>query len=139
MRLSLLGNIIDLFFPRYCAICDERLLGTEEMLCATCLSGPPDYPNLGNRPMTTIWLKSSGGGFLSKDAALSSITSATPHPSYIIYQLKYMHHPETGIYLGRHRWQRGFGIQILQGIDAIIPIPLTRKREGRPAAIIRAR
>jgi hypothetical protein len=31
MKLSLLGNIIDFLFPRYCAICDERLLGTEEM------------------------------------------------------------------------------------------------------------
>lgn len=44
MKLSLLGNIIDFLFPRYCAICDERLLGTEEMLCATCLLDLPITP-----------------------------------------------------------------------------------------------
>ena len=44
MKLSLLGNIIDFLFPRYCAICDERLLGTEEMLCATCLQDLPITP-----------------------------------------------------------------------------------------------
>ena len=44
MKFSLLGNIIDFLFPRYCAICDERLLGTEEMLCATCLQDLPITP-----------------------------------------------------------------------------------------------
>lgn len=46
-----------------------------------------------------------------------------------VYQLKYMHHPEMGIYLGRMLAKKGLSIQFFDGIDAIIPIPLTRKRE----------
>ena len=35
----------------------------------------------------------------------------------------------VGIYLGRMLAKKGLGIQFFDGIDAIIPIPLTRKRE----------
>ena len=56
MKLSLLGNIIDFLFPRYCAICDQRLLGTEEMLCATCLQDLPISPTW-ETPYETIWLR----------------------------------------------------------------------------------
>ena len=35
-----------------------------------------------------------------------------------VYQLKYMHHPEMGIYLGRMLAKKGLGIQFFDGIDA---------------------
>lgn len=41
MRLSILGKIINLLLPRYCPICDNGLLGSEEMLCINCLKHLP--------------------------------------------------------------------------------------------------
>ena len=46
MRLSILGKIINLLLPRYCPICDNRLLGSEEMLCINCLK---------HLPLTMTW------------------------------------------------------------------------------------
>ena len=61
-------------------------------------------------------------------------------PSNIIYKLKYFDHPEVGIYMGHLIAQKGLGLSNIQipgakpsnlfdGIDAIIPIPLTLKRK----------
>ena len=46
MRLSILGKIINLLLPRYCPVCDNRLLGSEEMLCINCLK---------HLPLTMTW------------------------------------------------------------------------------------
>ena len=100
MKLSLLGNIIDFLFPRYCAICDERLLGTEEMLCATCLQDLPITPTW-EAPYENNMAKMFWGRIpIEKCAALFYYHSHS-NPSYIIYKLKYHHRPDTGNYLGR--------------------------------------
>lgn len=41
MRTSLLRDILDLFFPRTCAICGNVLAGGEEMICIKCLFRMP--------------------------------------------------------------------------------------------------
>ena len=41
MRTSLLRDILDLFFPRTCAICGKVLAGGEEMICIKCLFRMP--------------------------------------------------------------------------------------------------
>ena len=100
MKLSLLGNIIDFLFPRYCAICDERLLGTEEMLCATCLQDLPITPTW-EAPYENNMAKMFWGRIpIEKCAALFYYHSHS-NPSYIIYKLKYHHRPDAGNYLGR--------------------------------------
>lgn len=77
MKLSLLGNIIDFLFPRYCAICDERLLGTEEMLCATCLQDLPITPTW-EAPYENNMAKMFWGRIPIENAPPSSIITATP-------------------------------------------------------------
>lgn len=83
MKLSLLGNIIDFLFPRYCAICDERLLGTEEMLCATCLQDLP-ITQTWEAPYENNMAKMFWGRIpIEKCAALFYYHSHS-NPSYII-------------------------------------------------------
>ena len=128
MKLSLLGNIIDFLFPRYCAICDERLLGTEEMLCATCLQDLPITPTW-EAPYENNMAKMFWGRIpIEKCAALFYYHSHS-NPSYIIYKLKYHQRPDTGNYLGRLIASKGIESDFFKDIDAIIPIPLTRKRQ----------
>ncbi len=48
-----------------------------------------------------------------------------------IYQLKYMHHPEMGIYLGRMLAKKGLGIQFFDGIRRHHPHPAHPKTRER--------
>lgn len=138
MQISLLGKIIDLFFPRFCIECGNRLVGSEEMLCVTCLISLP-YTNTwadfySNEMAKMFW----GQIPIERCAALFRYQSHSL-PSNIIYKLKYFDRPEVGVYMGRLIAQKGLGesnIQLpgdnpsglFEGIDAIIPIPLTPKR-----------
>lgn len=128
MRTSLLRNILDLFFPRTCAICGNVLAGGEEMICIKCLFRMPGTDTwkqpYDNEMAKLFWHLIPIERCCALFHHISHATSARA-----VYQLKYMHHPEMGIYLGRMLAKKGLGIQFFDGIDAIIPIPLTRKRE----------
>lgn len=127
MKLSLLGNIIDFLLPRYCAICDERLLGTEEMLCATCLQDLPITPTW-EAPYENNMAKMFWGRIPIKKCAALFYYHSHSNPSYIIYKLKYHHRPDTGNYLGRLIASKGIESDFFKDIDAIIPIPITKSR-----------
>lgn len=128
MRTSLLRDILDLFFPRTCAICGNVLAGGEEMICIKCLFRMPGTDTweqpYDNEMAKLFWHLIPIERCCALFHHISHATSARA-----VYQLKYMHHPEMGIYLGRMLAKKGLGIQFFDGIDAIIPIPLTRKRE----------
>lgn len=128
MRTSLLRDILDLFFPRTCAICGNVLAGGEEMICIKCLFRMPGTDTwkqpYDNEMAKLFWHLIPIERCCALFHHISHATSARA-----VYQLKYMHHPEMGIYLGRMLAKKGLSIQFFDGIDAIIPIPLTRKRE----------
>ena len=128
MRTSLLRDTLDLFFPRTCAICGNVLAGGEEMICIKCLFRMPGTDTwkqpYDNEMAKLFWHLIPIERCCALFHHISHATSARA-----VYQLKYMHHPEMGIYLGRMLAKKGLGIQFFDGIDAIIPIPLTRKRE----------
>ena len=127
MKLSLLGNIIDFLFPRYCAICDERLLGTEEMLCATCLLDLPITPTW-EAPYENNMAKMFWGRIPVEKCVALFYYHSHSNPSYIIYKLKYHHRPDAGNYLGRLIASKGIESDFFKDIDAIIPIPITKSR-----------
>lgn len=127
MRLSILAKILDLIAPRQCVICKNRLLGEEEILCSSCLL---------HLPRTRTWVKPYDNEMAKMFWKLIPIERCCTlfyykghsYASNLIYQLKYNHHPEIGVYLGKLLAQEGRGIQFFEGIDAIVPIPLTKKR-----------
>ena len=47
----------------------------------------------------------------------------------ILYQLKYKNHPEIGGVMGRMLAREVLGSGFFEGIDAIVPVPLARKRQ----------
>ena len=126
--MQILNDFISLFFPRYCLSCSTSLVGGEETLCTRCIINLPkanyaldDNPIkdrlMGRLPLTygLAYLKLKKGGVVQK----------------MLHQLKYNHHPEIGIKLGKV-----FGHELkLSGLheafDLIIPVPLhvTRKRK----------
>lgn len=126
MQISLLGKILDLLFPRYCLICGSRLQGSEEMLCTSCISTLPrtdTWKNPYENEMAKIFWAHIP---IERCASLFYYQSHSP-ASQAIYALKYGDRPDAGFYLGEIIGHEGNKRNFFEGIDAIIPIPLTPK------------
>lgn len=127
MRYSLLEKVINLLSPRYCPMCESRLLGTEEMLCIPCLRHLPITPTwedpYENRMARMFW------GRIPIERCVSLYYyEGHSDPSYPIYKLKYHHRPDIGEYLGRLIAEKGIEANLFEGIDALLPVPITKAR-----------
>lgn len=128
MKLSILAKIIDLFFPRFCPICGNRLGGEEEGICMACnlhLPRTDTWENPYENEMAKMFwhlipIEKACALFYYKGHSLAS---------NILYQLKYNHRPELAVYMGRLLAQEGIKVNFFDDIDAIIPIPLAKNRK----------
>lgn len=128
MRRSILAKIIDLFFPRFCPICGNRLAGEEESICLSC--------NL-HLPRTDTWEKPYDNEMarmfwhqipIEKACALFYYKGHS-FASNILYQLKYNNRPELAADMGKLLAQEGTRARFFDDIDGIIPIPLSKNRQ----------
>lgn len=127
MRISILAKIIDLFFPRFCAMCGNRLMGEEEMVCMSCLLHLPrtdTWKNPYENEMAKMFwhrmpIEKSGALFYYQGHSLAS---------HLVYQLKYRNYPELGEFLGRIIAQEAGRVNYFDDIDALVPIPLAKNR-----------
>lgn len=121
-----LRDFIDIFSPRYCAVCGCRLNTTERILCAGCRMRLPymRIDDFYDNPISRLfWAK------IPVEKAASFIHYKHDSDSHLLLmQLKYNHRPDIGRSMGEVMAQdlqrRGF----FQDIDAIVPIPLHWKR-----------
>ena len=126
--MQIVNDFISLFFPRYCLSCSTSLVGGEETLCTRCIINLPkanyaldDNPIkdrlMGRLPLTygLVYLKLKKGGVVQK----------------MLHQLKYNHHPEIGVKLGKVFGRELKESGLTDAFDLIIPVPLhaTRKRK----------
>lgn len=142
MRNSFWTRLFDLVAPRNCAICGKRLSVNESTLCATC------HLHL---PLTKFWLSPydnpmarlfwgqiplAGGQAGLRPNSVERVAALffyEPHApaSKIIYDLKYHSQRNTAVAMGRIAAQTMAGSGFFDGIDIIVPIPLTRCRQWR--------
>lgn len=128
MEISLLGNILDFLMPRTCACCGDCLSGSEEMICSRCLFNLPwtdfwDHP-YDNEMAKCFWHLIPIERCCSLYYHVKDTIAARP-----IYRLKYGNDTDIGIYLGEILGEKGMRNRFFEGIDAIVPIPIARKRE----------
>lgn len=124
---SLLQKILDLVIPAKCAICGRSLVGSEEHLCISCLSDLP-LTNTWENPYENDMAKMFWHLMpIERSCALFYYKSHSPS-SQAIYSLKYKNQPDIGRYLGRLLGDYAQRVDFFEGIDAIIPIPLAKKR-----------
>ena len=126
--ISFWHRLFDLISPRTCVICGERLSITEEVICGRCDLHLP-RTNYAVEPYENELAKRFYGRIPIERAAALFFYEGGSEVSRIIFQLKYHNHPEIGVIMGRRTAkefaQKGF----FEGIDAIIPVPLAKKRE----------
>ena len=124
--MNWIKDLISLLFPRYCKVCGRRLTHSENHLCISCLLELPrtHYELIPENLLMQHFIE------------WPEVVSATAYLYYykegkyssLIHHLKYHDHPEVGTYLGRLAATELRESGFFDGIDLIIPVPLSRKR-----------
>ena len=125
----LLNDIRDLLFPRYCKVCGSKLSATEKHLCINCLRMLPltHFEENKFNPMMqkfmgdTVVRRATSWFYYEKEHAYARL----------IHHAKYFGHPDVGYYLGRCAATSLKGSGFFDGINGIIPVPLSRRRQRK--------
>ena len=122
-----LQALLDFFFPRYCLCCRRRMSPGEEVICVRCQADLPRVRTVSfeeNDIARIFW------GLVPIEKGISFFHYA-PHSPYsrILFELKYHDHPEVGKTMGRMMAEELKATSFFDGIDLIVPIPLSRKKE----------
>lgn len=118
-------DLWELFFPRCCVVCEERLARSEEFLCFKCLSSLPRSNTQINKEMEKgLWGKIPVGRahsflYYTKGGDVRKL----------LYELKYYRNPKIGHYMGRCMAEELVPTGFFDGIDYIIPVPLHKKKQ----------
>jgi len=125
--LSLLQNLISLFYPRLCPACQKNLLQYEKVICSHCLTHLPEtnYHFDKDNPLNDLF---KGRVELKQVSALLFYQKGNIVQN-LLHQLKYKGQQAIGIELGQY-----YGEKLIQqidfaNIDLIIPIPLHPKKQ----------
>lgn len=124
-----IDDLKELLFPRYCKVCGRRLMQREQHLCLGCLIELPrtHYErNPDNLLMQHFmeWpevIRATAYFYYQKEGKYSSL----------IHHLKYYDHPETGTFLGLLAAKELKPSGFFEGIDLIVPVPLSKKKERK--------
>lgn len=126
---KIFSNLLDLFYPPLCAVCNGRLTEKEQHLCLECLSQLPKtnqhlHPNnrleeffAGRIPFERI----AAYTYFVKEGSVQKI----------IHELKYKNNPQIGYYIGQLCGEDLKSSDFISNIDLLVPIPLHPKREKK--------
>lgn len=119
-------SVLDFVFPRSCCVCGRALYGSEEVLCAECLWRLPRlrYSSVvGN----ALWT------YLNEKEEVERAMSLFVYKpggvmGRVVHDFKYRHHPDTARYMGRMLGRELLPTGFFEGIDVMVPMPITRSR-----------
>jgi ComF family protein len=119
--LSYLRDFTGLFFPGYCAACENALYKNETILCLKCFAALPRtgfHQNPDNEVARIFW-----GRIPVRHATALMYFIKGSHYQHILHELKYNGRKEVGTEMGRL-----FGIELknspFSDADLIHPVPL---------------
>lgn len=128
VRISFIRRILDFFMPRYCAVCGRRLGITDHTICMACNWRLP-RTNFCKNPKDNEMAKLFWLLIPIENAAALFFYHAHSNSTNIILKLKYdgkWNYAEDMGCITAHEFMK---YDFFDGIDAIIPVPITRKRE----------
>lgn len=128
MTMEILSDFLNLFFPRLCVCCKQKLIKQESHICLKCLLSIPlikQNKNIedneleklfsGRFPFITI----ASYAYFIKGGVLQKIT----------HEIKYKNNPDLAFLMGTLCGRIIKENQKFKNIDYIVPIPLHPKRE----------
>ena len=125
--VSFWHRVLDVISPRMCVMCGRRLSATEEVICNKCNYHLP-RTDFAKDAYNNIMAKLFWGRLPIERASALFYYEAHSETANIIYQLKYKGHPEIGYIMGRMLAKEFMCYDFFDGIDGIVPVPLTKGR-----------
>jgi len=115
-------ELVNLFYPKICQICDDPLLKNERVLCLKCLHELPvaNYSFNNENPVKKVFY----GRVSVENATSLLIFKKKGSVQKLIHQLKYKGQQEIGSFLGAWLGAELAKIPAYCEIDAVIPVPL---------------
>lgn len=123
---DILGDFVSLFFPRYCAGCEDALVKGEEYICTRCIADIP-RTNFHLHPDNSFYQKIRGRMPVNHVMAFMAFTKAGKVQN-ILHTLKYRNQPELGRMLGRIYGTDLKAAGFENKFDVLIPIPLHKNK-----------
>lgn len=119
-------GLIDLMFPACCPVCGRHLAEGERFVCISCLY---DLPRLefDGRGQGEVWELFAGSRIVERAVSMFRYGRTSPY-SEILKDVKYRNRPELAEALARQ-----FAVELadagyFDGMDAVVPVPLHRKK-----------
>ena len=119
-----ISDLIDLIFPRHCAVCSEVLSRQERDICLNCLCTLPKI-----EPQHKLEIEQAFWGKVEIERATSYMYYRKGSPyNALMHKLKYKDTPEMGTRLARMAAKELLECGFFDGITCIIPLPLSKKK-----------
>jgi ComF family protein len=126
----MLTSILDFVSPRACRICGKRLSTVEQEICTVCNRHLP-RTHYAETPYDNEMARRFWGRFHTERAAALFFYEAHNAPSRLIHDLKYHGKEALGEWLGRVAAEEFAPEGFFEGIDMIVPVPITWRRKWR--------
>lgn len=127
--MSLLNDLHELLLPRICPVCGKLLMQGEDVLCAFCAIGLPRYriqDIQDNQLLHLVWNLVE----VQRAATFLSYNHNSPYHKLII-DIKFHGRSDLALKLGRWAAMEAEKQGFWEGVDALVPVPLTRRRWWR--------
>lgn len=119
-------DLVNLFYPSLCQICEQELLKNERVICVKCLHELPVISYLPNNenPVKKVFY-----GRIEIEEAFALLTFQKKGAvQKLIHQLKYRGQKDIGKYLGEWTGANLLESKNFSGVDVVIPVPLHKKK-----------
>lgn len=121
------GALLDAIFPPLCTVCRRRLEPGERHICTVCMATlpRPRYRDIHVNPLAQrLW------GVCPVDSAVTAFSYVAGDAlSMPVWAMKYYHRRRLGLFLGEAMAAEPLVAKVLEDIDVLLPMPLTRWRQ----------
>ncbi len=125
LRTALRG-LLELFYPNLCLSCGKSLIQGETHLCLRCFMNLPQT-HFYHHPENAIEQRLRGRVRIQAAASVYFF-SKTSAIQTVLHALKYKNNRNLGVYLGQCMAHAADGSNWFEGIDWIIPVPLSKRK-----------
>ena len=119
-------DLINLFYPDICQICDTELHKNQNILCTSCVNELPitNFHFDNENSVKKVFY----GRVPIENATSLLVFKKKGSVQKLIHRLKYRGHQEIGSYLGKWMGAELAKTDAYQNIDLVLPVPLHKKK-----------
>lgn len=124
--MSLISDLKELLLPRLCPVCGKLLMEGEDLLCTFCAIQLPRYRIMNikdNLLLRMIWDKAD----VRRATTFLSYNHFSPYHKLVI-DIKFHGKSDMAVRLGKWAALEAKRVDFWEGVDALVPVPLTRWR-----------